>query len=372
MINNNEIYLIANGYQYQNLKSISLHASLEQLPRSFSISYIDDNQDNILNIGDSITIETKNDGTIFVGAIGENIKKSRSATNHSMEMSGRGAVKDLLDGSADIRSSQLPSTINLLAQFLCDSKGIQFKNYAKNSDTNNLTTALNVGCDESPFAILERAARYEAVIIYDSWLSQFIINDVSTAPVTTINDGDVTEVNFSQSISSRYYSYAVVRSQNSVAQEAGLQPIIDGLAYDPEKDQINSWRRLVIVNSQSDGSADYSQRLAEWYANRAYGKATVLEVVIPSWTYATGKPWDINMCVNVEIPGYYQTSVTKKPLLISEVTLSYSAQEGTEARLIMTFPEAFSPQPLAISQTARTNSGNNNAIMGSVNNNSDG
>lgn len=367
----NEIYVLSNGKKYNNIEQISIHASLDALPRSFDISYID-YAGQILKSGSNITIGTTKDGKLFSNAYAEKISKKRTATSDTMQMSGRGHIKDLLDGSANIRSSQLPSTIDLLAKFLCDAQNVPYKNLAKKSNTNNLTAAFSVGCDESAFAILERAARYEAVIIYDSWDGSFVINDVASKPVTTIRAEQVTDVAFNQSVAERYYSYSIVRNQNSAAQEPGQTPIVDGIAYDPEKDTINPSRKLTIINSKSDGTVDFSQRLAEWYANRAYGKSTSLEVTIPSWTYETGKYWDINMLVNVDIPGYYQTTQTKKALLISEVTLSFSIQNGTEAMLRLTLPDTYSPQPLDVSQTSVTNAGNNNNYIGVKSNTSDG
>ncbi|WP_144880550.1 hypothetical protein [Gluconacetobacter diazotrophicus] len=351
-----------NGKTLETLKGISIHASLEAMPRSFNVNYISENSTSNQPLGSSVQIGTKNNGILF-SAVMEKREQNLTAADHSMQMAGRSIVKDLIDGSANVRNSQLPSQINMIAKFLCDDRGVKWKNLSQSNNNQNLSGILNVGVNESPFAILERAARYESKIIYDSWDGKFIINDVATSTITNITEDMCTVINFNESIDHRFYSYAVVRSPNSVAVPAGDAVIVDGLAYDPNKSQISPGRTMTIINPKNDGSYDFSQRLAEWYANRSYGKSLSLDLTIPSWVYKTGSFWDINTLVSVEIPGIYQTSKTGKPLLISELTMAFSEQAGTTTSLHLVYPEAFQPEPFAISPSTATNMGNPNPSL---------
>lgn len=365
-----EIYLKANGKNFSNLKSISLHASLEALPRSFMMEYIDVDTVSSIPLNSQIEISTKNNGNIFKG-YAENRSIERTATSQTMQLSGRSLARDLMDGAAMMRQSQLPATYQLLTKMLCDGKGVQYS-YKTGSDNQPLTGGINIGVNESAFTILERAARYEGYLIYDSWDGYFVVSTPQTAPVASITAGMVTQASIHESVADRFYEYIIVRSPNSVANSPDDEIIEDGIAKDAYPAGMNTNRKMVVVNSRSDGTIDYSQRLAQWYANRAYGKSLSLELVIPAWTYKAGKYWDINQCVNVEIPGVYQTSVTHKPLLISEVTLSFSIQNGTEARLRLTYPEAYSIEPLQISPNAASNFGIPNNNIGLKTNLSDG
>ena len=106
------------------------------------------------------------------------------------------------------------------------------------------------------------------------------------------------------------------------------------------------YRKRIIIVESTMLATQQAQRCIDWEMNRRYGRSRQLFVTVDSWRDSSGKLWEPNTLIPVNIP-VLQLKDTE--LLLAEVTY-IKDRNGTHARMVLMPKEAFDVQPYAFYQ----------------------
>ncbi|EPO4452397.1 TPA: phage baseplate assembly protein [Escherichia coli] len=209
--------------------------------------------------------------------------------------------------------------------------------------------SLNWG--ESPQEILDRVSRWSALLYYDQPDGNLFLTRVGTKRAASgIAEGvNIEQAYYRRSMADRFSDYVGVSM--SISPIAGFSPdtaydsVTLATARDPEAASMRYRKRIIIVESTLMASQQ-AQRAIDWEMNRRYGRSRQLTVTIDSWRDKSGRLWEPNTLIPVNIPSL---QLPDTELLIAEVTYIRDS-DGTHARLYLMPPEAFAVQPYAFYQ----------------------
>ncbi|MCE1946305.1 phage baseplate assembly protein [Enterobacter roggenkampii] len=204
---------------------------------------------------------------------------------------------------------------------------------------------------ESPQEVIDRVARWSALLYYDQPDGNLLLTRVGTRRAASgIAEGvNVEQAYYRKSMADRFSDYVGVSM--SVSPIAGYSPdtaydaVTLATARDPEAARMRYRKHISIVESTLMATQQ-AQSAIDWEMNRRYGRSKQLSVTIDSWRDKDGKLWEPNTLIPVDLP---TLRLPKTELLLAEVT--YMRDDyGTHARMTLMPPEAFSVQPYAFYQ----------------------
>jgi prophage tail gpP-like protein len=342
--------LTVNGRKWEGWTSVRATRGVELCPSDFEVAVTEkfptEPQDIDIKPGDPVVLSIGSD-PVLTGYI-DRYEASISASEHTVGISGRAKTQDLVDCSALWSTSQISSTsVADLATKLSAQYGIGVKLLSKQ----NLPkiTQFNVTLSESAWEIIERCARYSNVLTYDDTDGSLIIADVGA---TKAGGGLEQGVN-AQSAS---ISYAMdQRFNHIIALTASADGFADTAAssgnttisFANTKDEafdhpVRKVRQKVVISEQMGNGIDIAKARADWEVARRYGRSQVLRVVTDSWRDSSGALWTPNTLVNLNFPVLKLVSVS---WVVSEVTYSRDAENGTTCTLLLMPADAFKPEP---------------------------
>lgn len=204
---------------------------------------------------------------------------------------------------------------------------------------------------ESPQEVIDRVARWSALLYYDQPDGNLLLTRVGTRRAASgIAEGvNVEQAYYRKSMADRFSDYVGVSM--SVSPIAGYSPdtaydaVTLATARDPEAARMRYRKHISIVESTLMATQQ-AQSAIDWEMNRRYGRSKQLSVTIDSWRDKDGKLWEPNTLIPVDLP---TLRLPETELLLAEVT--YMRDDyGTHARMTLMPPEAFSVQPYAFYQ----------------------
>ncbi|HVB67987.1 MAG TPA: hypothetical protein VNE67_09050 [Acetobacteraceae bacterium] len=264
---------------------------------------------------------------------------------HSITIAGRGKCEDLVDCSAtDVAGHQvLNASLLQLATTLAAPFGI--------SVSMNAAAALPalpqivVYFTDTPYAAIERPARYSGLLVYEGTDGNLILSSVGT---TSMASGFAQAENIQQasvqfSMDERfsdYYAYLFAFDTWGDVNSASPQ-----LAHTTDAG-VPRHRPRAVVSTVTNLGENLAVQEMFWEQSRRYGRSFAINVVADSWRDAAGRLWEPNSFANIDCAAL---KIPPASWIISTVSYIRDAERGTVAEVLLMPQEAFMPQPTPLS-----------------------
>jgi prophage tail gpP-like protein len=260
-----------------------------------------------------------------------------------------------VDCSADsvndpgLRGAQL-NCANLLdlAQRLCKAYGITARSAV--ADPGVAIPGITVMIGETPYQIIESAARYAQFLVYEDERGALVLDRVGTtmhASGFTL-PGNVGAISAEQSVDGRFSEYLVVWS--GVDQVSDLGALANRRANKTDN-TLGEHRLRIIVSEQiapAPGEAlstiqndVIAEQRANWECARRIGRSQAASITCDSWRDRKGNLWTPNWLATINAPA---ADISNATWIIGSVTFRKD-MSGTHADLILMPPDAFNPDP---------------------------
>lgn len=345
---NTEVTLTVGGTKWSGWQEIRVTRGAERCPSDYDIGltekYLDSSQLDIqpgqpctLSIGDVKVI----DGYVDV------YNPSISPSSHQVRISGRSRCCDLVDTHAVVENSQLGNCdIVALAQKLCAPYGIGVvtKNITLPTTVyNRVIPIFNITLGETPYQIIEECARYMAVMVYDDADGNLVLSSVgSDTHASGFAEGvNVTDADVVFRMDERFSIYLPVMF--SVQNFNDFDNANAGNRFTPVTDPgVPRYRPFFVISEQNYNGQSLAELRAKWEMQRRRGRSQAVRLVCDSWHDKSGKLWTPNTLVPMHLPAL---KLPGKTWLITDVTFSKSAEQGTTAELTLMPPESMTVEP---------------------------
>jgi prophage tail gpP-like protein len=348
------VMLLVDGKALSGWQTVSITRGIEIMPTSFSVGlterYPTEATETIVKPGQSCVLKIGDD-VILTGYI-DRYQSSVTANGHNVVITGRGKCEDLVDCSAGIKGNGTfamqinASTLLQIAGDLAAPFGIFV---TQNGSTNGLPLKqfmINFG--ETPFEIIDRVARYNAVLAYEGTDGNLILSSIGNTQMASgfAVPGSVEESGVTYSMDQRYSDYYVL--WNSIDPTAQIPPeaaVANGnLAAHLTDQTMPRFRPRGMVSEQMQGGQSLGQQRAAWDMNRRNGRSQAVRLTCDSWRDTAGTLWTPNALATVDIP---ISKLSRQTWLISEVTYRRD-ESGTHADVTLMPPSAFTPEPVVL------------------------
>lgn len=343
MPDDGDLTLKAGGQVIEGWTSVRVTAGIERCPRDFAVSmtarYPGELETVTVAPGDPC--EVRIGGDLVVTGYIDRLLPTLEAGEHTIQVVGRGKCEDMVDCSAEWPSNQISnSSILSIAQKLAAPYGISVEGIG---DMGNPVPRFNVIWGETAYDVIERVARYEALLVYESPSGSLVLSRVGSAShASGFTEGqNVQRAAPIFAADQRYSEYVARMLDFSLADIAGVGDIIETVV-----DKGIKRHRLLYVIAEGGDTANYAitRQRAEWEAARRAGRSFNVTVTVDSWRDSAGKLWTPNQFAPVDLP---TVKVAKQNWVIGEV--SYIRDErGTRADVTLMPPEAFQPAPFLL------------------------
>jgi prophage tail gpP-like protein len=193
---------------------------------------------------------------------------------------------------------------------------------------------------ETVFAVIDRLARFRGLIAVAAPSGALRLTRVhGGAPVAHLAEGEnILKASMAHDVRERF-SQVIVKGQTAGNDDAFGRAVaaVKGEAADPA---ITRFRPLIVIAEDQADSAAAQQR-AIWESSVRAGRAQRATVTVAGWHRADGTLWEPNVRVQLTSPALFVTA----EMLLVEVSL-IKAGDGTMAELVLTPPEAWTPEPV--------------------------
>jgi prophage tail gpP-like protein len=329
--------LSVNGKFYQGWQAISVKQSIKCISGAFELSVVDrwSEEQKVwgINPGDECKVLIGSE-TIITGYV-DTIAPSLSKDSKGFSVSGRDKTGDLVDCSLDLQQSSI-ANISLLG--FAKKLGAPFGISAKQTLSAGLINpkfAIQPG--ETAFEALDKAAKYNAVLIMNDGQGNILITRAGTSRASSdlVQGQNIISIEASFSMKDRFSKYTVKAPDSNI--ETGAPNLGNkGVAFDKG---VKRNRPIVILSESAVNPALCVQR-AKWEVAVRLGKSVSIHVTVPGWRQGNGDLWKINQIVALKAPGVGVTG----DLLISEVDFNKS-DSGTTTKLHLEPVSAYTPDP---------------------------
>lgn len=359
-----ELYLELDNVRVSGWQKIRVTRGIERCPSDFDISLTEKFPGSATEIipapGKVCRVRIGKD-LVLTGYV-DMYAPSITPDDHTVQIQGRSACEDIIDCSVIWRGGAINSTnLRDAAQKLCAPYGVKVTSLAGDGPVIPLLM-LNLG--ETPYEVIERIARYAAMLVYDDVQGNLVLSTVGKEKMASgFKQGlNVLAASLAYRIDQRYSHYhAYINSVDSLADIGAvfshdgnevIPPVLDqGMLQFKRTDGQPRQRHHSIITEQPDSAAEkglFVTRRAKWEMARRYGRSQAVRVEADSWRDSAGKLWEPNYRVMVDIPACKLSSVE---MVIGDV--SYIRDDrGTRAELILMPPEAFEPEPAILNPFA--------------------
>lgn len=341
-----DLTLVAGGRNLSGWTKVRVTRGIERLPGDFDIEMTELSPFD----PDHVTVRPGDPCQILLGAdlvitgYVDRVRPAIGHQRHSIQVTGRGKCQDLVDCAAIWPGGQISGTSVLdIAQKLAAPYGVTVS-----SDVTGVPPIpqVNLMLGETPFEIIERNARYCALLAYDQPDGNLVLTRVGSeyAGSGLVEGINIQEGSTLFSMDQRFSEYVAFMQGVETLQDLGGGGNQVLTVKDPNVPRL---RRRILVAETVGGPIDWKDFLnlrAQWEAARRAGRSLTVNIATDSWRDGQGALWTPNTLVPVSSPSLKLRADTD--LLLGQVTYTFSEQ-GTRADLVLMPPGAFSPQPQA-------------------------
>ena len=337
--------MLIGGNAYTIWQDVAITRGIEMMPSHFAIAMTDPDQIGSTQItgGAGSPFQLLIGGDLVMTGVIDRYAPFIKAGERGVRIMGRSLCRELVDNSIDetkIKGMQIPGgTLLSIATLLAQPVNVTVVSL---SEGNGLTIPqLNLNLGERPFEVIERIARYLALLAFDNERGQLVLDSVGSSSMASgFAEGvNIQEASLSFAMDQRYAKIVVYQtSSNTTLDIAPLTPA--ATANDPTVPQ--QFRRLVVISEQVMPGLDIAQQRANWEVARRYGRSQAVSLTTDAWRDSAGTLWQPNALAPVDIPHCRLSGVT---WLISQATFRRNAKSGTTAEIVLMPKEAFQPEP---------------------------
>lgn len=345
------VTLTVGGKVIEGWDSVRITRGIERFPSDFDLGLMDyfpgSDEKQLVEEGMPCTVRIGND-LIITGYV-DDWEPAISRSRHEVRATGRSKCQDLVDCSAEWPNNAINESNALeITTRLASYYGI---NVSTDVDDLVKTPQFTLNWGGSPQEVIERVARWSALLYYDQPDGNLLLTRVGTRRAASgVSEGiNVEQAYFRTSMADRFSDYVGVSM--SVSPIAGYSPdtaydaVTLATARDPEAARMRYRKHISIVESTLMATQQ-AQRAIDWEMNRRYGRSKQLTVTIDSWRDKDGKLWEPNTLIPVNLP---TLRLPDTEMLLAEVTYMRD-DNGTHARMTLMPAAAFAVQPYAFYQ----------------------
>jgi prophage tail gpP-like protein len=343
MPSDGDLTLTVGGVVLGGWKRIRVTRGIERVPTDFEIA-LTSNEPGVVGAfpvkrGQSCTVQIGGD-LVCTGFVNQ-LLPALDCRQHEIAVAGRGLCQDLTDCTAEWPGGQI-SEADALA--IATKLAQPYKIKVIGQGGSKPIPQFNLNLTESPWAIIERVTRFEALLAYELPDGSLYLGPVGTEVHAS---GAVQGVNILSgrgafSDNQRFSEYYAYLSSTQVLEDIGQGGNLLAKATDPN---VGRHRRHAFIAEAPSGAQDVCLERAQWEAARRLGRSSALTVTLDSWRDGAGRLWTPNMLVPVVAPDLGYPSAR---LLISEVTYLRDGAAGTRAALTLMPPQAYRPEPILL------------------------
>lgn len=264
---NEELTLRVNNKELTGWTEIKVARGIERCPSDFDISLTerspDKTQSFIVSPGDECQVYLGKD-LVITGYI-DRYMPSIEPSAHNVRVLGRNKCQDLVDCAAIKAGGQFrDSNVFSIATELAKEYGIKVVNKSKAKLP--VTPMFNLNLGETSYEIIERLARYSALLVYDGVDGNLILSGVGSEKMSgAIEEGkNVERASMNHSMDQRFSEYSVFMLGCDTFQDIG-----DGGNLLCKVEDVNVSRKRVkyiIADAGAPGN-DLAQKRALWEAS---------------------------------------------------------------------------------------------------------
>ena len=346
-----ELYLISGDQIVTGWTDIRVTRGIERLPGDFSVGMTEryPGEFDRLSVepGAACQVLLGDDPVItgYAGRVGPSIGPG----SHSIRVSGRSKCADLIDCAAEWPGGQISNqTVLGIAQKLASVYGPSINGVPEGIPVTSDVTDLpilpqsNLMLGESAFEVIDRMARFSAVMAYDLADGSLFLSRAGTRRAASgFTEGVNVQTAYADFSADLIYSdYNVYIQSVDTFTDLGL----GGNRLHNVKDINCKRHRAMVIISEGGGMGnDIAIKRGQWEAARRYGRSRVIRLTTDSWRDSSGALWEPNTLAPVYLP---KLKFISENMLISEVTFLRNSYSGTVAEITLMPPEAFLPQPI--------------------------
>ncbi len=272
---------------------------------------------------------------------------------HEVHIGGRSTCEDLVDCSCLLQTVQFNNpTLGGLATKLCQPFGVTVS--LPDGDTGVLPQ-FNIIVTETPYEVIERAARAYARLVYDDTGGNLVLASVGdNAMASGFTEGiNVQAVTGTFTTQDRMTSIAAITQTTSVLTNdtstlplpyVGV-PFATDATLPARADGNPRYRPLLILAEPDLLAQNLIEQRIQWEMARRVGRSQAVTVVCDSWRDSNGTLWTPNWLAPVSLP----SAKVQATWLITEVSFLRDEQ-GTRAEVTLMPPEAFAVEPAVLQQ----------------------
>lgn len=346
-----ELLLTIGQQQVYGWTQIRVTRGIERLPSDFDIGMTERWPGELarLSVEPGMACQVRIDDDLVITGYIDDYGPSFDDQSHWVRVAGRSKCADLIDCAAEWPGGQISNaTVLGVAQKLASVYGPVINGKAEGipvaTDVTDLVVLpqTNVLLGESAFEIIERMARFSAVLAYDRPDGSLFLTRVGTKRAASgfVEGQNIQRADGRYSAAMRYSTYSAYIQSADTLLDAGPAGNLIGTATDPN---VTRHRGLVLISEGGGLGNDIAVQRARWEAARRVGRSRVVTIVTDSWRDAAGALWEPNTLVSVTSD---RLKLSAESLLIAEVTYQRDEYNGTTAVLTLLAPEAFLPQPI--------------------------
>lgn len=336
----NTLVLTVGGQNLTGWTAVRVSRSVEAMPSSFDITatelYPTLANEVFVQPGDPCQIRIGQD-LVLTGYVDRYVPVVGPG-RHEVRVIGRSKCQDIVDCSAVIHGAQISAASALaLAQKLCAPFGVQVKSLAGPGPT---IPQFNVNLGETVYEIIERVARYSALLAYDDADGNLVLSRVGSTSMASgfALPGNIEEASASFSMDQRFSEYIAAIMSVDKLSDIGEGGNVQGVAKDPG---VPRYRPRIVVSEQFQNGQSLALQRARWEAARRRGRSQAITLTCDAWRDAAGALWAPNSLAPIWAS---VLKLTSKTWVITSVDFIRD-ENGTHANITLMPPEALTPEP---------------------------
>ena len=334
------VELLVAGTVYSNWTTVEIERAIDQMSGTFSLRLATKERTGGMDLPVREGAECKVilAGVPLITGYIDSLTRFLGPDERGIEVRGRDRTADLVDCAAlnkpgSWRGRKLEEIAAELVQ--------PFKiTLAISGSTGAAFTRFALQQGETVFAAIERMCRYRGLVAWSAGDGILRIgNPDSGESIGRLAEGEnVIFANRSVTVSDRFSDY-IVKGQAAGSDERNGAAVaqVQGEAFDPA---ITRYRPLLIIGEEQSDRASLKKR-AEWEAAVRSGRSQPVQITVPGWLTADGKPFAHGMRADCDVP----SAGISGSLLIERLSFSRDAEGGTVTTFDLVPPEAWTQLP---------------------------
>lgn len=331
----NEVGLRVNGSEHTGWKSASVTRSIEALAPGFDLTVWDDTNLPI-NEEDECVVVLGND-RVCVGIV-----DTVEPTFDSLRVSGRDALGDLVDCSADLGKWEFTNqTVAGMVKKVCAPFRIAV------SVQSGLTfptppAKFSIDPGDTAYDVIERACRLAGVLaVSDGRGGLLLMRPGTERAATALVQGEnlLPGSRSTFDATERFSTYKVLGQHRGSDDFMGASAArVTGTARDAN---VRRSHRVRVIRPEGNVTAELAKKRAQWEATVRAARGDAATLVVQGWRQGNGQLWAPGLLVPVKAPKLRLDG----DMLITQVRYSVSDDSGTTTEISVKRPDAFAPEP---------------------------